>query len=371
MIIGLVTLFRLSSNPKKKLLQFFVVSVFSLTLIVCFPLKARSLESDQYVWKKHGPTLLKLPASYKPKKAQLAVFHNEHFSLRLSAESFSQGDIVYVELLPVKNRIFRAKIIFHQKKVSLNYLDNQAFGYFAIPPNLKPGRHNIHIRYSSGNIKKFVYRVNIKKTKFGRTAFKIRLKGKKKTPKRLLRKIARERRLKARIFARNSRKIYLANRFALPRDHFHITSDFWEKREVHYYRIHKKKRVNLRKRNKIHKGVDLRGLNGSPIFAMAPGRVILAKKLHYEGNFIVIDHGQNIFSGYMHLNKINTSVGARVKAGQKIGESGSTGVVTGPHLHLLVRINGIYANPLSIYSLPVSIYHKKNQYRSQARLQTK
>ena len=67
----------------------------------------------------------------------------------------------------------------------------------------------------------------------------------------------------------------------------------------------------------------------------------------------MIDHGNGIFTGYMHLSKFEVREGDRVKAGQLIGESGATGRARGAHLHLNLWIRGTPVDPLSLLSLPV------------------
>ena len=84
----------------------------------------------------------------------------------------------------------------------------------------------------------------------------------------------------------------------------------------------------------IHNGLDIAVPRGTPVYAMADGFVVLsADTFFYSGNNIIIDHGQGLNSFYLHLNKKDVKEGEFVKKGQKIGEVGTTGRSTGPHLH--------------------------------------
>lgn len=95
----------------------------------------------------------------------------------------------------------------------------------------------------------------------------------------------------------------------------------------------------------IHKGLDFRAHMGTPVRASADGVVILAQKLYYEGNCVVIDHGMGLSTISMHLSRIDVRVGQQVHTGQRLGLSGATGRVTGPHLHWAVRWEGAYLDP--------------------------
>ncbi len=97
----------------------------------------------------------------------------------------------------------------------------------------------------------------------------------------------------------------------------------------------------------MHNGVDMAAPSGSPILAAADGQVIAAAYSGTMGNYIMIDHGSDIITVYMHASALNVSVGQEVSAGDRIGSVGSTGRSTGPHLHFGVRKNGAYVNPWS------------------------
>jgi len=100
-------------------------------------------------------------------------------------------------------------------------------------------------------------------------------------------------------------------------------------------------------RRKNHKGLDIRGPVGTPIFATADGFVKMAQWFSSYGKFIEIDHGNAIHTRYGHLSKLNVKANQRVKKGDIIGYMGSTGRSTGSHLHYEVRIAGEPVNPQS------------------------
>jgi murein DD-endopeptidase MepM/ murein hydrolase activator NlpD len=105
----------------------------------------------------------------------------------------------------------------------------------------------------------------------------------------------------------------------------------------------------------IHRGVDYRAPTGTPVRASNSGEVILARGLFYEGNCVVIDHGQGFMTIYMHLSKLNVTEGDKVRKGQEVGLSGSTGRVTGPHLHMAARWEGAYVDPLKLLKLSLPV----------------
>jgi len=94
-----------------------------------------------------------------------------------------------------------------------------------------------------------------------------------------------------------------------------------------------------------HWGLDFRVPTGTPVAAMNSGTVLLARFLYYEGNCVVIDHGQGLLTLYFHLSEFKVKEGDSVKRGQEIGLSGGTGRATGPHLHVAVRWQGVYLDP--------------------------
>jgi len=101
----------------------------------------------------------------------------------------------------------------------------------------------------------------------------------------------------------------------------------------------------------VHQGLDYGVPQGTPVTALNRGTVLLARPLFFEGNCVVLDHGQGLLTLYMHLSKLEVKEGNQVARGQEIALSGGTGRATGPHLHVAVRWQGIYLNPATLLSL--------------------
>ena len=100
-----------------------------------------------------------------------------------------------------------------------------------------------------------------------------------------------------------------------------------------------------------HQGLDYHAPRGTRVVAANSGTVLLARRLFFEGNCVVVDHGQGLMTLYMHLSKFKVRKGQRVRRGQLLGLSGATGRATGPHLHLAVRWEGIYLDPAKLLKL--------------------
>ena len=95
----------------------------------------------------------------------------------------------------------------------------------------------------------------------------------------------------------------------------------------------------------IHSGIDLRGDKGDPVRVTANGTVTIAGWNGGYGNMVEVDHGNGLATRYGHMSKIDVKVGQRVVIGQTVGEIGSTGRSTGPHLHYETRIDGEAVDP--------------------------
>ena len=100
-----------------------------------------------------------------------------------------------------------------------------------------------------------------------------------------------------------------------------------------------------------HEGLDYAVPAGTPVAALNSGTVLLARALFFEGNCVVLDHGQGLLTLYLHLSEFKVREGDPVMGGQVIGLSGGTGRATGPHLHIAVRWQGVYVDPAALLKL--------------------
>ncbi|MGE0774431.1 MAG: M23 family metallopeptidase, partial [Sphingomonadaceae bacterium] len=100
--------------------------------------------------------------------------------------------------------------------------------------------------------------------------------------------------------------------------------------------------------SRFHKGVDYGAPSGTPIVAVADGRVSFAGRNGGHGNYIKLTHGSGLTTAYAHLSRFAVRSGTQVRQGQVIGYVGSTGLSTGPHLHFEVYKNGKAVNPTGV-----------------------
>ncbi|PSM52617.1 zinc metallopeptidase, M23 family [Campylobacter blaseri] len=152
-------------------------------------------------------------------------------------------------------------------------------------------------------------------------------------PKEVLKRIKKERDEAYAIYALRSDEFLFDSKFIYPMDS-QITSDYGNAR------------VFNGSLKSYHSGTDFRAAEGTKIKASNDGVVKIAKDRYYAGGSVVIDHGGGVYSQYYHMSKIYVKVGQSVKRGEILGLSGSTGRVTGPHLHFGMVVNGNNVNPL-------------------------
>ena len=156
-----------------------------------------------------------------------------------------------------------------------------------------------------------------------------------------LKEIEAEIKLKAKIFSASAAEPLWSGNFLAPVD-AQATDSFGTRR------------VFNGKLASIHKGMDFRAAAGTRVRAGNSGVVVLARRLYYEGNCVIVDHGLSLWTISMHLSRIDVKEGEHVAKGQLLGLSGATGRVTGPHLHWAVRWQDAYLDPAKLLRLDLS-----------------
>jgi murein DD-endopeptidase MepM/ murein hydrolase activator NlpD len=97
-----------------------------------------------------------------------------------------------------------------------------------------------------------------------------------------------------------------------------------------------------------HRGIDYAASRGTPIYAAGDGKVVRAGYTKANGNYVVIQHGTQYSTKYLHMHKRYAKKGQTIKQGATIGTVGSTGLATGPHLHYEFLVNGVHRNPRTV-----------------------
>jgi len=132
-------------------------------------------------------------------------------------------------------------------------------------------------------------------------------------------------------------QIYHSGNFMLPVTSTRRTSPFGFRRTNIY--------TDGKRTSSVHMGIDFGIPTGTEVFACARGRVVLSRSRILTGFTVVLEHAPGIYTMYYHLDSVTAEEGSIVETGEVIGLSGATGMVTGPHLHWELRINGEFADP--------------------------
>jgi len=226
-------------------------------------------------------------------------------------------------------------IYYNKRKVLTVFKDNKWLAIIGIPLSEKPGTHQV-INQSTGQLTSF----NITAKTYPAQYITLKKTAKNKrliNPNKMdMERIKRERKtLSAALSTWSNTPAHVD--FILPASG-RLSSPFGLKRFFND------------QARKPHSGLDIAAPTGTPVMTPANGVIIDVGHYFFNGNTVLVDHGQGLISGYFHLSKTLVSIGDTVKQGQKIAEIGATGRVTGPHLHWNVYLNGTKVDPAFLIS---------------------
>jgi len=214
-------------------------------------------------------------------------------------------------------------------------------GFAGVPLSTQPGNYTIELSAESVLGKTNVVRctVRVQRGRYRNVTIKVPRQFTEPTPEQL-QEINRDKELKEARFAEVTPEQEWAGNFRAPVK-AEISDVFGTTRTING------------KVQSVHQGLDYAVSTGTPVSVLNSGTVLLARPMFFEGNCVVVNHGQGLLTLYMHLSKIGVKEGEHVKGGQVLGLSGGTGRATGPHLHIAVRWQGTYLDPTKVLTLHI------------------
>lgn len=240
-----------------------------------------------------------------------------------------QGDTVVVKILDPKLEFDTAT--FRGEEINFFNLNQERVAFLPIPDTLKLGAYKF-TAYKNGELV-MLRTMWVQSGKFPRLVFKTPpsspVKGEDLAPA-----LMDENKILRELVAPRSTSTPPQPKFILPlKVKYTVSAPFGEKRITESGEVR-------------HLGTDFAAPKGTDILAIASGTVSAAYKGTLYGNTVVVDHGERVYSLYLHMDSMVVKEGEKVNQGQKVGTLGSTGYSTAAHLHLSLKINGISVDPL-------------------------
>lgn len=265
------------------------------------------------------------------------------FTLRVTPTHASQGSVVMVGVRSLSAQPLRA-VTAHWKDVTAHatpWNHDEMLLFLPVKLEQAPGVHDVDVLVTTapGVTHKATVRINVKAGVFDKDVLGVRKSFIQPNAKQLAQAASDAATFEALWKHMDATRAWQGP-FALPINSA-VTARFGT------YRI-----LNGKTRSR-HMGLDLRGKKGDPIHAAHHGRVALVRNCFYSGNTVVVDHGNGIHTLYFHMTTPAVKVGQAVSQGQLLGTVGSTGRVTGPHLHWGVKVANVYVDPRALLALPL------------------
>jgi murein DD-endopeptidase MepM/ murein hydrolase activator NlpD len=240
---------------------------------------------------------------------------------------------------PKPTRTLAGSWLGHEVSFSFDPGRKAWFGLAGVSQETKPGAYPVRLRAQTVSGETITYEQGVKVLRQRYPKVMLKVPGRYTAPNpEDLRQIEQDKEVKARLF-----KTVTADR--------EWKGDFQPPVRAEVSDVFGVQRVFNGSVQSTHQGLDFRVPAGTPVAAANSGTVLLARPLFFEGNCVVLDHGQGLLTLYLHFSEIRVKEGDWVVKGQQIGLSGGTGRATGPHLHLAVRWQGVYLNPAGLLSL--------------------
>jgi murein DD-endopeptidase MepM/ murein hydrolase activator NlpD len=207
------------------------------------------------------------------------------------------------------------------------------YGLAAIPLTTKAGSYELRVKetLASGKTVELNQKIRVSSAPYPKITVKVAKKFTEPSPDQLT-AISADKSLKAQVFGTVTTDRLWAGQFVAPVSD--PVSDIFGTARVFNEQVQSR-----------HQGLDFAAPPGTDVHAINSGVVILARPMFFEGNCVVIDHGQGLLSLYLHLSAFTVKEGDQVHTGETVALSGGTGRATGPHLHLAIRWQGIYLSP--------------------------
>lgn len=288
-------------------------------------------------------------------KGEIVEKQEELFSFSLAGRKFAQGELLFLKIKPlpkILDKLSNFTISWEGQEIPFNLREGYILTFLPISPEFSKPYGVLELTekhlFTKNDSKK--YEIPIQKTYFATSKVSHLTMDKQYTTDELSEEtkafIKECSEAKAKAFQSKS-DLQVETDFEYPVHNPILNSPFY------------KRRIYNKEKGRPHGGSDFKGGVGDPIYAINDGTVILARSMYYEGNFTVIDHGLEVYSLYMHQSEILVKPGDKVKKGDLIGKIGSTGMSTGPHLHLGLRVLGTMIDPLSVVQTDLIEVRKK------------
>ena len=257
----------------------------------------------------------------------LLLFANTSRALSLDSTPVPGG--IAVITLPADADPATAR--YRDRKVLVTRIDENVIAVIGLPLASKPGRHYLQIKNRQGQSSMLGFQVEDKAYEEQHITIKDK------------RKVNPEKRDMVRI-NRETKQIKTALRHWSAQDS--VVVDFQKPVAGPTSSPFGLRRFFNEQARKPHSGLDIAAPEGTAIRAPAPGTVLDTGDFFFNGNTVLIDHGQGLVTMYCHMSSIDVAPGQAVITGEVLGEVGMTGRVTGPHLHWGVSLNDVRIDPL-------------------------